>query len=37
MYSEYSKKKIINNIVKNEIVNTITANAIQSFNTIIVI
>lgn len=31
-YTDYSKKKILNNIVKGDIVGTITANAMQSFN-----
>ena len=31
-YSEYSKKKIIDNIVKEDVCGTITANAMQSFN-----
>jgi hypothetical protein len=31
-YSEYSVKKIINNIVVGDVVGTITANGMQSFN-----
>lgn len=32
IYTEESKKRIINNIVENDYVNVITANAMQSFN-----
>lgn len=31
-YSEYSKKKIMSNIVENDVCGTITANCMQSFN-----